>query len=67
MRASTVTDRARVAEILQMIEDDMYADTQKMEGQPFTGAVVAAAFGELRATIAVLAEIIRIQIEESRT
>lgn len=51
-----MTDNRRA--ILKMIVDDMAADTERREGLPFDGRTVAAALGEISATIAGLAEIV---------
>lgn len=53
--------------VLGMIIDDLKNDCDAMEGRPFTGRVVAEAFGTLMATTAALAKIVQaISDEPSR-
>lgn len=51
----------------RLIADDMKNDTEKMEGQPFTGKNVAVAFGNQAAAIAALANILTSILTERTT
>jgi len=46
-------------EILNAIAQDMEDDAKNFEGQPFTGRIVAAYFGNQGAAIAALAKIMK--------
>lgn len=52
--------RDRVIEVMREIQTDMEADTRRREGQPFNGRTVAAALGELSATLSVLAHAVEL-------
>ncbi len=48
----------RLIEICEQVEQDAKKDAETMDGQPFTGKVVATYFGYHGASIAALAEIL---------
>lgn len=58
-------DKKKLITTLVMIESDMEQDTIEAEGKPFTGQVVAEELGKIRATIAGLAKIVRMSLEET--
>lgn len=48
----------RIQKTCQMIVDDMEADNDRWDGQPWTGRTTAEQFGELRATVSALATMV---------
>lgn len=54
----TEDEKTRALEIVRMIQTDMAADVEKMEGAPFNGRSLALIHAELAATIAGLAGVV---------
>lgn len=50
--------REKIAEVARMISAQCEEDSKSIEGKPFTGRMVAEAFGEIDANVAVLAEMV---------
>jgi hypothetical protein len=61
----TREEREQALRVLKMIPEDMEADTQRREGQPLNGRTVAAALGEISATIAALAKVVALMMEDA--
>ena len=53
-------------EVLKTIAEDMKADAERFDGQPFTGKTVGEYMGYQGAAIAALANIIRSILEDSQ-
>jgi hypothetical protein len=60
----TGEERERALVVLRMIPEDMEADTHRREGQPFNGQTLGAALAEVSATIAALAKIVALMLED---
>ncbi len=52
-------NKERLIKVLSDIADDAKKDAEQMDGQPFTGKVVATYFGYHGASIAALADILK--------
>jgi hypothetical protein len=63
MAMSTMT-RARALQVVEQIQQDMEADTNRWEGAAFTGRNVSEMFGEIRGTIAGLAHVVEKILDE---
>ena len=70
MREPGRVELPRIIEVMQMIQADMPEDIKALDGRPFSGLVVAEAFGNVMATLSPLAaaveECARILDEEAR-
>lgn len=49
---------------MEMIATDMENDSKELDGQPFNGRTVARSFGRQNATIATLADTIRVLLKK---
>lgn len=58
--------RIQLHDITQEIARDCEADTDRREGQEFTGRNVAAALGEISAMIAVLSQVVGEILQEQQ-
>lgn len=52
----------KMVEVLKMIAEDMKNDAKNFDGKPFNGKTVATYFGNQGAAIAVLANIVMLEI-----
>lgn len=60
-------DKDKAMKALEAISADAETDAKEMDGQPFTGKVVATYFGYHGASIAALADILKELINELKT
>jgi hypothetical protein len=51
-----MADLKRIAEVMQMVVDDMASDAKAFDGKPFNGRTVAEYFGNQGAAIAAVAK-----------
>lgn len=56
--------RDRAIQVMQIIQSDVEADTNRREGLPLTGANVAAALGEICAQVGALARGVELLLRE---
>jgi hypothetical protein len=65
MSTATADQTDRIQRTLAVIREDIRADVERREGQPFDGRHVAAALGEICAQIDALAGILQVMVGES--
>lgn len=61
----TLEQRNKLKRVLGMIIKDCEDDAMSLEGQPFTGPVVAKRLGEIYATMQAIAKIVDEHLEQS--
>lgn len=60
----TTEKRDRIVEVMRLIQEDCDKEARELDGQPFSGRIVAVQFGNILASISALAQAVEYVLKE---